>query len=73
MSIKFYSFPVFFYDGIQLKSKGQQVSSGLQDSSKYPSRSYHCCGLHDFDISSDLHRSANEAIWCPWVATSCDA
>ena len=36
------------------KPKWQQVFSDLQDSSKYPSEFFRCCGLVSIDSSSDL-------------------
>ena len=40
--------------GLSLESGWEQISSGLQDSPEYSSRTLQCCGLDDLDSSSDF-------------------
>ena len=45
--------PPALVGGLSLESEWQQVSSSLQDFSRYSNRSKQCCGLDDLDSSSD--------------------
>ena len=45
-------------DSLSLESEWQQISSGLQDSSQYSSRSHQCCSEEYLDSSSDFQFSS---------------
>ena len=66
--ILFYSLWIFHTNNncwFSLKSKWQQVSSAVQDSSQYSSRFWQCCGLDGLNSFSDLQ--VPQSLFCVFL------